>query len=212
VRPARPAPAYGQERVEGCGRDRQPMARPRPLLGPFAKAGLDRVSGDVAHHPQQLPVVADLLRPVAALEQVPVQGMAPVEADGVDPVQVAHALVEVGIWRLDQEVVVVAHQAVAVAEPAVAAAGLGQEREVGTTIAIVREDRLAPVPPRRGVVDRSLIQLASTTSHATTLRRSRSRFTAEPHRTRSNSATAKRGLTPKSYEFLQSGPRSLRKS
>ena len=55
---------------------------------------------------------------VAALEYVAGAVVAPVEGLGVHAVQIAHAAREVGRRRLEHEVIMVAHQAIGVAQPA----------------------------------------------------------------------------------------------
>lgn len=63
----------------------------------------------------------------------------------------AHARTEVAIHRLDDDVEVVVHQAVGVANPVVALADLPEQGQPGLAIRVVKKDRLAPVAPRGDV-------------------------------------------------------------
>src|SRR5256885_12694815 len=100
--------------------DRQP-GRPAPVLCPADEAVVDGIVDDVLEGGVVLLLGLDHLRPVAAAEDVVLSSMPLVEGPGVGSVQVPHALVEVGRRGLDEQVVVVAHQAADVHPPPVAA-------------------------------------------------------------------------------------------
>jgi len=89
-------------------------------------------------------VVGDRPRLEAPLEEMPDAAMARVEAGRVDPVQAFHALGERGLAALDDQVEVVAHQAVRVQLPAPAIGDAPQEVDEQPTVVVVNEDR-APV-------------------------------------------------------------------
>ena len=80
--------------------------------------------------------------------------MAAVEAARVVPVQVAHPEIEVCLARFHNEVVVVAHQAVAVNPPAVAARDAREQMQEDHAVLAVAVDRHAGVAARRDVVVR----------------------------------------------------------
>jgi hypothetical protein len=84
---------------------------------------VDRIVDDVLEGCVVLLLGLDHLRPVAAPENVVLASVPLVEGTGVGPVQVPHALVEVGRRSLDQQVVVVAHQAADVHPPAISTLG-----------------------------------------------------------------------------------------
>jgi hypothetical protein len=94
--------------TDGWGR------RPAPLAEAAGEAVMDGVFEDVLERFVVLLFGLDLFRPEAAPEDVVLAAVAIVEGAGVLTVQVAHAVREVGERRFDEEVVVVAEQAVRV--------------------------------------------------------------------------------------------------
>jgi hypothetical protein len=98
---------------------------------------MDGVPDDVLAGRVVLVVALDQLRPVAAAENVVDASVPLVEGSGVAAVQVAHALVEVGLRRLDEEVVVVAHQAADLHLPAVAALDAAEDVEEDDAVVVV---------------------------------------------------------------------------
>ena len=77
----------------------------------------DRVEHDIAGQLQEVRLLLHNDPLVPALEHMPHAPMPPVEALGIDPVQLAHAFGQVAVRRLDQQVIVVVHQAVRVHGP-----------------------------------------------------------------------------------------------
>jgi hypothetical protein len=76
-----------------------------------------------------------------------------VEALCVDAIQLSHSNREVGLRCFDQQVVVVAHQAVGVAEPGEAVDDAGERCEEGGPVVGVEIDVLASVAARDQVVE-----------------------------------------------------------
>ena len=89
----------------------------------------------------------------AGLEDVADPRVASVEALCVDAVQLSHPEREVGERRLEEQVVVVAHQAVGQAAPAEALHDLDQQFEERLSVDLVVVDRRARVPARGYVID-----------------------------------------------------------
>src|SRR5215210_2184063 len=87
------------------------------------------------------------------LEQMPALGVPPVEPLGVPAVEPLHSLGDVRLRRLDQEMEVVGHQAIAVAPPAVPPHHGFQELDEGGVVGVVVEDRLPTIAPRDHVID-----------------------------------------------------------
>jgi hypothetical protein len=101
-------------------------------------------------YPVALPLDDDAL--VTSLKQVPYAAMAAVEGLRVDPIQPAHAADKVGFGGLDQEVIMIAHQAVGVAAPALLMNFLCQSLEEGVAIGVILIDGLTGVAPGRQVI------------------------------------------------------------
>jgi len=109
---------------------------------------------DIEEGVLELRVVVDRLRPIAPAEEVVAALMAAVEAARVVAVQVAHPEIQVGLAGFHDEVVVVAHQAVAVDPPAIATGDAGEQVQEDDAVLAVAVDRHAGVAARRDVVVR----------------------------------------------------------
>ena len=95
----------------------------------------------------------DHLRPVAAAEDVILPSVPLVEGTGVAAVQIPHPLVEVRQRGLDEQVVVVPHQAIGPNEPLVADTGLCEQRQEVRVLASVCVEILATDTAIHQVVD-----------------------------------------------------------
>ncbi|MEN3313721.1 MAG: hypothetical protein V7645_3050 [Actinomycetota bacterium] len=113
---------------------------------------MERIVDDVVDGRLVLLLRFDHFRPVATAEDVVLPLVALVEGAGIGTVQIAHPICEVRQWRLDQEVVVVAHQAAHVSEPAVAPFDPAQDVEEDDSVSIVEDDRRVVVAPDPDVV------------------------------------------------------------
>ena len=88
-----------------------------------------------------------------------------VEGAGVGAVEVAHAVGEVRGRRLEDEVIVVAHEAACVHAPAVAPLDAPEDVEEDHAILAVEGDRSAVVPGRADVVVSTGFKVAKRPSH-----------------------------------------------
>jgi hypothetical protein len=113
---------------------------------------VERIVDDVVDCRRVLLVRLDHLRPVSAAEDVILPLVALVEGARVASVQVAHPVCEVRHRGLDEEVVVVAHQAAHVSPPAVTPFDPAQDVEEDDPISIVEDDRRVVVAPNPDVV------------------------------------------------------------
>jgi hypothetical protein len=102
-----------------------------------------------------LPVHHDGL--VATLEKVPPQVMSCVVPDRVDALEQAHPPREVGFGGFQQEMVVVAHQNVAMHNPATAPAGLPERLQKYLPIPVVAKNGLQAVPSVHHMIDGTAI-------------------------------------------------------
>ena len=88
----------------------------------------------------------------ATLEEVTDSTMAPIEALRVDTIQLTHPLRKRWLDRLQNEVIVIVHQAPSETAPAIAFTDERDEVEKGEPVGRVREDRFPLVSARGDVV------------------------------------------------------------
>jgi hypothetical protein len=120
---------------------------------------------DVLDRGLVLLVRLDHLRPVAAAKDVVLPLVAFVEGAGVATVQVPHSLVEVRRRGLDEQVVVVTHEAAHVGAPAVAPFDPAQDVEEDDAVSIVQHDRCVVVAADTDVVEGAGLEVAQRASH-----------------------------------------------
>jgi hypothetical protein len=133
----------------------------------------DRVEDDVCHGGLVRVGVLDHFGPVAPPEDVVDSPVAVVESAGVAAVQVSHALVEVRLGRLHDEVEVVPHQAARVRLPAIALLDATEKAEQEPAVLVVVDDRHVVVAAGDNVVHSSGFEMAVRSAHAATLARDR---------------------------------------
>ena len=126
---------------------------------------MERVVHDVVDGRLVLLVRLDHFRPVAVAEDVVLPLVALVEGAGIGAVQIPHPIGEVRQRGLDQEVVVIAHQAAHVSEPAVAPFDPAQDVEEDDPVSIVDDDRRMVVAPDPDVVVGAGGEVAMRPSH-----------------------------------------------
>jgi predicted GNAT family acetyltransferase len=135
------------------------------MLGTLDEPVVDRVVDDVLERLVVLLLGFDQLRLEASAEDV-VDAVVPiVEGAGIAAVQVAHPVREVRQRGLDEQVVVIAHQAAGVNAPAVAALDAAEDVEEGDPVFVVEEDRRAIVPACSYVVMRAGGEVAAWAAH-----------------------------------------------
>jgi hypothetical protein len=169
--------------------DRGP-GRPAPVLRPADEAVVDGVLDDVLERRAVLLLGLDHLRPVAPAEEVVLSSVPLVEGPGVTAVQVPHALVEVRLGCLNEEVVVVPHQAADVHPPPVATLDPAEDVQEDDPVLVVAHDRGVVVPAGHGVVAGAGAEVSVRASHpanvvaADAVVPPRERFGTGPARTR----------------------------
>jgi hypothetical protein len=92
---------------------------------------------------------------VTPTENVAEEFVAMVEANGVGAQEPAHALHEIGVWRLDDSVKVVGHEAIGMDLKAGFFAGFGKGLEEIVTVHILEENILATIASAHDVIDRA---------------------------------------------------------
>jgi hypothetical protein len=130
---------------------------------------VEGVVDDVLDRCFVLLVRLDHLGPVAAAEDVILSLVAFVEGAGVAAVQVPHPVGEVRQRGLDEEVVVVPHQAAHVCAPAIAPFDPAQDVEENDRVAIVHDDRPVVVAADPDVVEGTRFEVAVRPSHRSTV-------------------------------------------
>jgi hypothetical protein len=113
---------------------------------------MDRVVDHIVERVCKLLVGLDQDSVVAATEQVVLASVAVVESPGVGAVKVAHAGGQVRLGGLDDEVVVVSHQAPGVDAPVIAALHAAQDVDEGGAVAVIGGDWPPVVAASRDVV------------------------------------------------------------
>jgi hypothetical protein len=133
------------------------------------EAVVDRILDDVLERRLVLILGLDHLRPEPPAEDVIYAPVAVVEAARVPAVEVAHPVGEIRLGRLDEKVIVVAHQAARVDAPAVAVHDPVQEVDEERAVAVVEDDRRLVVAPRRNVIKRARSEVAQWPTHIATV-------------------------------------------
>jgi hypothetical protein len=83
---------------------------------------------------------------IPALEQMAGSPMPFVEDLGIDAVQLPHPDREIAIWRFNEEMIVVGHEAVSVANPIVTIINMPVSSQEVLAVCVVLEDGLLLVP------------------------------------------------------------------
>jgi hypothetical protein len=134
-------------------------------------AGLDRVLEYVLQRRVELLLALDRLRVETLAEDVVAAPVDGVEGARVLAVEIPHALGEVRLGRLDDQVVVRAHQAPRVEAPPVAADDAAQLVQEDAAVVVVEEAEPLVVAARRDVVPRAGGEIAASSRHASTVAR-----------------------------------------
>jgi hypothetical protein len=140
-------------------------AGPRPVLGPGDEAGAHRVLEHVLDRGGEVLLALDHPRREAFAEEMAPAFAPPIERLGVDPVEPPHPLGEAPELGLEDEVVVVRHQAEGVHAPVVALHLLREEAEEQAEVVNHPERHRARHASGRDVVDPARRELVSRSPH-----------------------------------------------
>jgi hypothetical protein len=135
------------------------------LFEPADEPVVEWVVDDVLDRRLVLLVRLDHLRPVAAAEDVILALVALVEGAGVAAIQIPHPVGEVRERGLDEEVVVIAHQAAHVRAPAVTPFDPAQDVEEDDPVAVVDDDWGVVVAADPDVVESTGFEATEGPSH-----------------------------------------------
>jgi hypothetical protein len=139
--------------------------RPRPAVGIFDEAGGDGILQDVRQRRLEMLVVLDQFRGETLAEDVVAAAVEGVERARVLPVEVAHAGGEVRLACLDDEVVMIAHQAPGMEAPPIALDDAPQLVQEDASVVVVQEAELLVVAAGRDVVPRARGEVAAASGH-----------------------------------------------
>src|SRR5450432_1927265 len=95
--------------------------------------------------------------------------MPTVVAPGVGGLQPMHSSHQIRLWRLHQEMVVIAHQNVSVHSPAVALTDLPEAAKENFPILVVQEDCFPPIAPAQEMIERPFEFYPRHSGHRTTI-------------------------------------------
>ena len=115
-------------------------------------AGPDRIQNDIARHLEKIRLLLHQYCLVAPLEQVPDSAMATIAVLGIHPVELPHALGKVAIRRFNQQMIVIAHQAIRMNEPVEAARHTRQHVQEGDAVLVVFVNIFTAVTTRGDVI------------------------------------------------------------
>ena len=110
------------------------------------------------------------------LQHMPNPAMPPVERLGVDAVELAHGLGQIGVRSLKQEMEVVGHQAISMANHVEAAHRQSEDGEKGIPVDVVQENGSLGVAPGGHMVNGSRIFYAEWSGHGEGILRNYSRI------------------------------------
>ena len=118
-------------------------------------SGPPGIQNNVAGQFKQVGAAVNQGRLAAPLEDMDHAPSAHVELQRLDAVELAHTTCQIGVCRLDQQMVVIAHQAIGVTDPVALFANPPLQGKKTRAIRIILIDRLAPTTTRRHVIRRT---------------------------------------------------------
>jgi hypothetical protein len=129
----------------------------------------NRIENDIAAHFPQISISIDHLGTEPPLKHMTTALMPAIESLRVDAVQVAHRQREIGLGCLEEQVIVVAHEAVGVTKDTITSHRGGQHDEKARAIVVVLKNAAMVVPTSRNVVDPAGKLQAERSRHEPTL-------------------------------------------
>ena len=146
------------------------IARPLPVRGRLDHRGPHGIQLDVAAQLKKIGVPVDDDRLEPPLEQMAHDAVAPIEGLRVHGIDVAHEPREICLVGMNDEVVVIAHQAVRHDGRLEPVRRLGKQLQEALSISVVHKDRLAPVATCSDVIDGSRKLDSQRSCHAPSVR------------------------------------------
>jgi hypothetical protein len=148
-----PHPVHGEE-SRRCRLTRsRAEAAPSPFPGMRDETRPYRVQHDVTADLTQVGITVHELRPEPTLEHMATSLVSPVESLRVHPVEVSHRDGEIRLEGLQQQMIVIAHEAIGVTQHTVAGDGGCQNDQESRAVIIIFENRAPGIPTRSDVID-----------------------------------------------------------
>ncbi len=144
-----------QTRGHRCNPCHRPMMTPRPRLGCRNETGADRIEREVPSDLQEIIVAIDQQALESTRKDVPHASMPSVERLTVNAVQLSESTGDVGLLRLEEQMVVIPHEAVGVTAKAPTNHDRLEDVQEGVAIEVIEEDRLASVASRQNMEELS---------------------------------------------------------
>src|SRR5262249_7831367 len=145
---------FNREATVGQNRPcRRSVTTPFPLPRMADRFGSDRIEHHIAAHLQKVAVLLNENSFKPPLKDMANPAMALVKGLGIDTVKLSHSLRQVSIGCFKDQVIVIVHQAIAMANPVKPLRDLSQCVQKQFPVAIVLEDRFAVVSPGGDMVE-----------------------------------------------------------
>lgn len=132
---------------------RRPITTPRPQPRMRHHLGPHRIEHHIAAEFQEMRLFLHQDGGEAPLQEMPAPLMAAVIGLRVPAIELAHPEREGGLRRFNQEMVVVIHQTIGMTEPAIPIDDMGEQREEGRAVPVIRHDSLAGIAATGHMVD-----------------------------------------------------------
>jgi len=130
-----------------------PVAAPLPSLGFFNYLCAHRIQDDVSADFEKMAVFLYKNGLVAALEKMTRPTVESIEQLRVHAVQLPHAESQIAVRRLDEEMIMVVHEAVGMTDPIVAFVHVLKGVQEPDAVLVAFEDRLPLITARSDVVN-----------------------------------------------------------
>src|SRR5262249_25269717 len=121
-----------------------------------ARLSSNRIEHNITAHLQKTAVLLNENSFKAPLKDMANAAVSPVKSLGIDTVKLPHSLRQVSIRCFNDQVIVIVHQAIGVANPVKPLRDPSQSVQKQFAVAVVLENRLAIVSPGSDVVKRAV--------------------------------------------------------
>ena len=126
---------------------RGPVTAPLPLPRMADRFGSDRIEHHITAHLQKVAVLLNKNSFKPSLKDMTHPVMSPVKGLGINTVKLSHSLRQVSIGCFNDQVIVIVHQAIAMANPVIPLRDLSEGVQKQFPVAIVLEDRFPIIAP-----------------------------------------------------------------